>query len=153
MGCDNRKAAKSFLSECEQLRESTACDFVGVALQKYDELDVIWPFVHGNSNEKYKYITVRYGKGIAGKVIATSGIMTIERFPEDIIGKSTDYPIMLAERMVAAMASPLLWKGIPKGAVLIGYRQNHIFTDNEGEKLLKATRKMETLLPVYFGRD
>ena len=53
-------------------------------------------------------ITVRYGKGIAGKVISTGRPMTVEGFPNHISGKALEYPIMLAENLVAAFAVPII---------------------------------------------
>ncbi|MEC5425513.1 GAF domain-containing protein [Virgibacillus sp. C22-A2] len=136
--------------ECDRLREITACDFTAVALQQYKGLDIKWPFVSGNRNDKYKYITVRLGKGIAGKVISSSSIMKIDNFPESIDGKSTDYPIMLAERLVSAFAVPLIWKGIPRGSLLVGYREACEFTEKDYDKMKEIARRVEKLLPVYF---
>ncbi|MDL4841921.1 GAF domain-containing protein [Aquibacillus rhizosphaerae] len=139
-----------FLKECEHLKQVIGCDFTGVALQHHKKLDVIWPYVCGNRNDKYKYITVRYGKGIAGKVISSGSPMEIENFPTNIIGKSTEYPIMLAEKIITAYAYPLVWNGIPKGALLIGYRQKYDFKDEDYQKLKQTASRVQGLLPVYF---
>ena len=72
---------------------------MGLALQNSDGPDVKWHYAAGNSNNKYMKITVRYGKGIAGKVISTGRPMTVEGFPNDISGKALEYPIMLAEKL------------------------------------------------------
>ncbi|WP_226035902.1 GAF domain-containing protein [Aquibacillus saliphilus] len=138
------------LLECDQLKENMPCDFSGIALQKYGEMDVVWPYVSGNRNEKYKYITVRYGKGIAGKVISSGSSMTIASFPNDIIGKSTEYPIMLAEKIISAYACPLIWKGVPKGALLIGFRDPHTFNQDNYQKVKQTAEKVESLLASYY---
>jgi nitrogen regulatory protein A len=139
-----------FLEECKKLKKELLCDFTGVALQKQTELDVTWPFVCGNRNTKYQYITVRFGKGIAGKVISTSSPMKIMEFPNGIIGKSTDYPIMLAEQLISAYAVPLLLKGVPRGALLIGYRQTHDFKESDLQSIKTFANQVEAILPLYF---
>ncbi|MBM7570955.1 GAF domain-containing protein [Aquibacillus albus] len=139
-----------FLAECKNLHKRISCDFIGVALQKFHHPDVNWPYVCGNTNEKYKHVTVRYGKGIAGKVIATGSDMLISHFPENILGKSTDYPIMLAERLVSAYAVPIRVNGVPKGSLLIGYRKEHPIDGDQFYKVKEAVENMEEFLPSYF---
>ena len=145
---DNLKAL--FTAECQMLRRQLGCDFTGVALQNHTDLDIKWPYVAGNRNEKYKYLTVRYGKGIAGKVIAVGTPMTIGSFSENILGKSTDYPVMLAEQMVSAYAVPLIWEGAPKGAFLAGYRSFHEWEQADYQTIKEAAEKVQALLSSYF---
>ncbi|MBM7554193.1 GAF domain-containing protein [Thalassobacillus pellis] len=146
----NRQAL--ILDDLTILEKALACDFVGVALQKQKGLEITWPFVRGNRNEKYKYISIRYGKGIAGKVIATGSPMEINLFPVNISGKSTDYPIMLAEQLNSAYALPLYWNGIPKGALLIASRTGHFFTEDEKRSADHIKRQIESHLPEYFNQ-
>lgn len=140
----------------DRLKRDLSCDVVGLALQNRAGLDVTWPYVIGHQNEKYKYITVRYGKGIAGKVISSSRPMEITSFPNGILGKSTDYPIMLAEQLLSAYAVPLICGDSPKGALLIGYRNMHLFTEEEKNQAIEVARRVESSLPDHFvtyGRD
>lgn len=138
------------IEQCHILRKSISCDFTGIALQKNQGMDIIWPYVSGNVNEKHKYITVRYGKGIAGKVLSSSSSMLIEEFPHKILGKSTDYPIMLAKNIVSAYAVPILLNGIPKGTILIGYRKVHPFTEEEFDRVKETALTIQEYLPNYF---
>ena len=66
---------------------------MGLALQNSDGPDVKWHYAAGNSNNKYMRITVRYGKGIAGKVISTGRPMTVEDFPNHILAKHLNIPL------------------------------------------------------------
>ena len=136
--------------EGNRLKRDLSCDVVGLALQNRAGLDITWPCVIGHRNEKYKYITVRYGKGIAGKVISSSRPMEITSFPNGILGKSTDYPIMLAEQLISAYAVPLLCGDSPKGALLIGYRNMHFFTEEEKSQVIEVARGVESSLPDHF---
>ena len=60
------KQYEPLVSICQKLLVELPCDFVGVAIQNQRGPDVRWHYAVGNGNDKYKRITVRYGKGIAG---------------------------------------------------------------------------------------
>src|SRR3954469_19458326 len=104
---------------CQKLLVDLPCDFVGVAIQNQTGPDVRWHYAVGNGNDKYKRITVRYGKGIAGRVISTGRPIAVDNFPNGILGKALEYPIMLAERLVSSYAVPIFFQGIPKGVLLV----------------------------------
>lgn len=150
--CNKRIGDKTvlILSQCEILKESIPCDFVGLALQNKGGPDIKWPYAVGNRNDKHKYITVRFGKGIAGKVISSGSPMEILKFPNNILGKSTEYPIMLAEQLISVFSVPVLWNGSPKGALLIGFRKEHKFNENMYTQVKKIAREIEFVLPKHF---
>ncbi|MCS0827520.1 GAF domain-containing protein [Cytobacillus sp. FSL W8-0315] len=131
---------------CEKVLTELDCNFVGLALQNTDGPDVRWHYAAGNSNEKYKRITVRYGKGIAGKVISTGRPMYVENFPEYVAGKALEYPIMLAEALKYAYAVPIHFKGIPKGVFLIGNRSGQPINENKQNTARNAARTLELKL-------
>jgi len=76
--------------------------------------------------------------------------MEIGEFPNDILGKSTEYPIMLAEQLVSALAVPLAWNGSTKGAILIGYLKLHSFSDFAQHEVKQFAQSIEEFLPVHF---
>jgi nitrogen regulatory protein A len=123
---------------CSELLQGIEADFVGLAIQNEVGPGVRWHCAAGNLNDKYKRITVRYGKGIAGRVISSGSPMMITSFPQNILGKSTDYPIILAEKLVSSYAVPLFFKGIPKGVLLVGQHEEHMYSEEE-QKLVKET--------------
>ncbi|MCM2533943.1 GAF domain-containing protein [Neobacillus pocheonensis] len=135
---------------CNHLLEEIGFEFVGVAIQNEVGPDVRWHYASGNLNDKYKRITVRFGKGIAGKVISSGSAMVITDFPNDIIGKVTDYPIMLAERLVTSYAVPLFFHSVPKGVMLVGKREKYSFTENEQEKIMVSAQSLEQILKKYL---
>ncbi|KON87654.1 hypothetical protein AF332_12985 [Sporosarcina globispora] len=144
-GCSPGES-KHIAQACEKVLTELECDFVGLALQNTDGSDVRWHYSAGNINEKYKRITVRYGKGIAGKVISTGRPMYVENFPENIAGKALEYPIMLAESLKNAYAVPIHFKGIPKGVLLIGNRSDQPINKNEQITAGNAARTLEQKL-------
>jgi len=144
--CSQEGTCRNIKACCEQLLAELNCDFVGLAIQNSDGPDVRWHYAAGNSNEKYMRITVRYGKGIAGKVISTGRPMTVEDFPNHITGKVLEYPIMLAENLLSAYAVPIQINGMPKGVLLVGNRTKQIFTEAEHRVVLLAAKGLEETL-------
>ncbi|HYK71514.1 MAG TPA: GAF domain-containing protein [Pseudoneobacillus sp.] len=128
---DELKECAVAVQLCSQLLKDIQSEFVGLAIQNEVGPDVRWHCAVGNLNDKYKRITVRYGKGNAGRVISTGNPVMITNFPENILGKSTDYPIMLAEKLVSSYAVPLFFNGLPKGVLLVGNRFEHTFSEEE----------------------
>lgn len=128
---------------CDRLQETIKCDFVGLAFQESVGPNIGWKVASGNSNDKYERITLRYGKGIAGRVISTGSPMEIKYFPQNIIGKALEYPILLAEKLLYAYAVPIFINGVPKGVLLVGFR-SETFVENNGKKLVeKAAKELE----------
>jgi nitrogen regulatory protein A len=145
---DEIKDCNIALKVCSELLKEMKVEFVGLAIQNEVGPDVRWHCCAGNLNEKYKRITVRYGKGIAGRVISSGSPMMITKFPEEIMGKSTDYPIMLAEKLVSAYAVPLFINGIPKGVLLVGTRDEHHFSEEELKLVKKSAVYLEGAITI-----
>jgi nitrogen regulatory protein A len=131
---------------CDQLKAAILCDFVGLAFQNEIGPDVRWHYAAGNINDKYQRIIVRFGKGIAGKVISSGSPMMMTDFPNDILGKMTDYPIALAEKLVSTYAVPLFFNNVPKGVLLVGNRVPGTFSEEEQDKVNAAASDLEHLL-------
>jgi nitrogen regulatory protein A len=139
-----------FVQACNKLKEEIHCDFVGIAIQNQKGPDIKWYYAAGNLNEKYKKITVRYGKGIAGKVILTGRPMSILNFPEHIFGKALEYPIMLAEKLVSSYAVPIFCNTSPKGVLLVGQRHAYSFSEKEEQAVQQTAAKMEEMLREFL---
>jgi nitrogen regulatory protein A len=122
------------------------CEFVALALQNEVGPDVRWHYASANLNDKYKRITVRFGKGIAGKIISSGSPMMITDFPNGVIGKVTDYPIMLAEKLVSSYAVPLFFNAVPKGVLLIGNRRTTTFTEQDQQYVRESAQALEQIL-------
>lgn len=141
---------QSVVDTCEKLKSKLNCEFVGLAIQNEVGPDIRWRYASGNLNDKYKRITVRFGKGIAGKVISSGGTMMIQDFPNDINGKAIEHPIMLAEKLVSSYAVPLFFNGVPKGVLLVGKRSGHTFSDHEQEIVQESASVLENVLKDFI---
>jgi nitrogen regulatory protein A len=131
---------------CNSLMAVVGCEFVALALQNEVGPDVRWHYASANLNDKYKRITVRFGKGIAGKIISSGSPMMITDFPNGVIGKVTDYPIMLAEKLVSSYAVPLFFNAVPKGVLLIGNRRATTFTEQDQQYVRESAQALEQIL-------
>jgi nitrogen regulatory protein A len=131
---------------CDRLMANVGCDFVALAMQNEVGPDVRWHYASGNLNDKYKRITVRFGKGIAGKIISSGSPMLMKDFPKDVIGKVTDHPIMLAEKLVSTYAVPLFFNAVPKGVLLIGNRKTTSFSEEDQQQVREAAQSLEQIL-------
>jgi len=136
---------------CKLLMKQVGCDFVGLAIQNRMGPDVRWHYAVGNLNEKYKHITVRFGKGIAGKIISTGTPMMMVNFPHQVTGKITDYPIALAEKLNTCYAVPLFFNGVPKGVLLVGNRESGPFSDTDHDRVKESGQALEEILKDYLG--
>lgn len=140
------KELQSVIEVCNSLMVVVGCEFVALALQNEVGPDVRWHYAAGNLNDKYKRITVRFGKGIAGKIISSGSPMMMTDFPKGIIGKATDHPIMLAEKLVSSYAVPLFLNAVPKGVLLIGNRKASTFTEMEQQHVKESAQALEQIL-------
>jgi nitrogen regulatory protein A len=131
---------------CIRLKNRVCCEFVALALQNEVGPDVSWHYASGNLNDKYKRISVRFGKGIAGKIISSGSPMMVIDFPNDIYGKVTDHPIMLAEKLVSCYAVPLFFNTSPKGVLLVGKRETYTFSEDDQEMVQDAALELEQIL-------
>ncbi|MEY2191745.1 GAF domain-containing protein [Neobacillus sp. BF23-41] len=131
---------------CDSLMAVVGCEFVALALQNEVGPDVRWHYASANLNDKYKRITVRFGKGIAGKIISSGSPMMITDFPNGVIGKVTDYPIMLAEKLVSSYAVPLFFNAVPKGVLLIGNRRTTTFNEQDQQYVRESAQALEQIL-------
>jgi nitrogen regulatory protein A len=135
----------SIQSICENVRKDCHVDFAGIAFEGKKSKKISWYYAAGNRNEKFRRMEVWYGKGIAGRVIATGRPVEIPSFPKHLEGKAVDYPIMLAEQLASARAVPIYREGLPKGAFLIGRRISQPFSEEEQKIVEDAVNKLERL--------
>jgi nitrogen regulatory protein A len=140
------KELQAVIKVCDSLMAVVGCEFVALALQNEVGPDVRWHYASANLNDKYKRITVRFGKGIAGKIISSGSPMMMTDFPKGIIGKVTDYPIMLAEKLVSTYAVPLFFNDVPKGVLLVGKRETYTFTEKEQQQVKASAQNLEQIL-------
>ena len=111
------------INQClEELRKQTGADFSAFACQEPGEAVIRWKYAVGNHNERFRRIVLRFGKGIAGKVLMSGRLMIVENYKPGQHDDPREYPILYAEELQTAMGVPVIIQDRVKGVVLIGYR-------------------------------
>lgn len=107
------------------------CDFVGLAVNvasSPEPKEIRWCYVAGNTNDYYKNIQLRLGKGIAGMVWRT-GRMQKENHIFSQPEKLVEYPIARMEHLEATLGVPVIQDKQIVGVLLVGHRMPFDYTD------------------------
>lgn len=126
-------------AELERLRATLSSDFAAIAWIDDNKGRLRWRFVSGGSNERYRHIEQRPDRGLVGEVLrigrpvhadATAGRQHFES------------PIMLAERLSAALAVPVHVCNKIRGILLIGERRKRMYGDGEVKTMMDAAHRL-----------
>lgn len=134
-----------------ELRRLTATDFAAIAWLDDTNRTIRWRYASGNRNDRYKRIVLRYGKGIAGKVINSGRPMVLDFFTPKSGDDPREYPILLAEGLKSIVAVPITRDERAKGVLLVGCRVSRTFEDNEVELVISVAEQLETMLRQENG--
>lgn len=128
------------------LRLSTSSDFCGLACLNGTMLR--WKYTSGASNERVKRMEMRPGQDLVGTALRTGRTARSDaQFTGDHIPGRC--PLMLAERLVSAIAVPVFQEGSVPGAVLlVGSRLPCTFSPN---MVLQTEQVALHLQPKVFG--
>ena len=94
----------------DKLRAQEGYDFGGIALYDYHHTSspIKWQYVSGNTNDRYKLIILRKGRGLAGMVMKTGKRMVIADVDTTLSPEEkVKFPIILNESLTAVVAVPL----------------------------------------------
>lgn len=119
------------IEKLNDLRLNTSSDFSAFACLNKNTYMIHWNFVSGNLNERYKHMQGRPGKGLAGFVIRADRPIVLDDSLPDIQTKRLEYPIMLAEKLHAAVAVPVKVNGKTEGVLLVGSRIPRIYSEED----------------------
>lgn len=121
--------------ELQQLKSELALDFVAVALADANYRDIYWKIALGAKSERYRKITVRMGRGMAGKVLQTKRPHIVTSFPEEVRDEMLEYPIFLVEAIRSAVGvsvdSARPEQKQSYGVLLVGQREERVFLEEE----------------------
>lgn len=119
------------IDQMETLKNTINADFIGLAIYDAMTEEIRWRLAVGATNSRYKRIVIRMGKGIAGEVIQLNRTVKIESFPNDVLGKPIEYPILLVEHIKSSIAVPVADSLRIYGVLLVGQRNERQFTEAE----------------------
>ena len=120
-----------------QLRQLTGADFAALAVSDEDGSTYRWRNASGSRNNRYRRIVLRHGKGIVGTVIRSGRPLVMEDFNLQHVINPTDYPIVLAEKLVSIVGYPIAFEDRVAGVLLVGNRSRRPFSPTEIEIIAK----------------
>jgi nitrogen regulatory protein A len=134
--------------ELDSLRNQTASDFSGIAWMDQHDNRIRWFYVSGNSNERFKRLALKPGRGLAGLVLRLGRPLIIDnRLPgSERTSLQHEYSIMLVEDLLAVIAFPIKIQDETRGVLLIGDRSDRYYEENIFFLISKLLGRFERLL-------
>lgn len=124
---------------CTQIHQERKVDFLALAICDQAYKEIRWRYVVGSQSTKWKRMVIRFGKGLSGRVFQTGSPIIYSHSKEDAL----EYPIILAEKLVSAIAFPVFLHHSVWGVLLLGYRENHELTNIERELMQESVKRIE----------
>ena len=112
-------------------RELVGADYASVAITDDKSGDTIW--VAGVGVRSGSLFTMRRepGRGFVGQAMSSGEPVIVEDFGENPAYLGEEHPFHMAEGMVAALVMPMSRGTRSLGALTVGFRRAHSFTDQE----------------------
>lgn len=130
-----------FQSAIEQLEKEFEFDFISIALVQTAEgrFAIKWKYASGQTSDRYKRLTLQYGKGVAGTVFKVGKPMLIENVDDMYEGKDLfNNPILILESLKSFGAIPLYKYNRVAGVLLAGFRKEGKMTSELFERFKEA---------------
>jgi len=139
---------KAIQNELDSLCKMTDSDFSGLAWMDPDDSRIRWPYASGNSNERFKRLALKPGRGLAGLVLKLGRPVLIDRNMSDSerMRLHHDYSIMMVEDLHSAIAVPLKLQDEIHGVLLIGNRSERSYEDHDLHLISSTIERFELLL-------
>jgi len=134
--------------ELDSLCKLTSSDFSGLAWVDQHDSRIRWLYASGNSNERYKHLAQKPGRGLAGLVLKLGRPVIVDAGKTDIelAQLQHQYPIMLVEHLHTAIAVPLTLKDETRAVLLIGSRTERSYKENDLQLVSNQVERIEWLL-------
>jgi nitrogen regulatory protein A len=134
--------------ELDSLCKITTSDFSGLAWIDQHDSRIRWLYASGNSNERFKRLALKSGRGLAGLVLKLGRPIIIDAGMTELELSRVqyDYPIMLVEHLLAAIAVPITVLGETRGVLLIGNRSERYYEENDLNLISNLIGRFELLL-------
>lgn len=124
---------------------NTSSDFSAIAYVDQGNQTIRWEYAHGFTNNRYKNMVIRPGKGLSGSVVRFGTTMILDISTPDRQRTRLQYPIMLAENLVSAVAVPIHMNGKVAAVLLIGSRTEVKYTTEQVEFLKRVAEEFAAI--------
>ena len=132
----------------EERRKEWQADFLGLAQDvapPFQQTELRWTNVAGNTSDHYRSIRLRVGKGIAGEVWRTGREQRATEIQSDS-QNLLKYPIARLEQLDMTIGIPIVQDGITRAVLLLGYRNPLALNVADMTAVYAALPGLETLL-------
>ena len=135
-------------NELDSLCKITTSDFSGLAWIDQQDSRIRWLYASGNSNERYKRLALKSGRGLAGLVLKLGRPIIIDAGLTDLELSRIqyDYPIMMVENLHSAIAVPIKILDETRGVLLMGNRTERLYEENDLQLISNLIERFEMLL-------
>lgn len=134
-----------------KLRAQLTSEFAAIALPDQTNNTYRWMYVSGNTNERYKQIILKPGKGLAGAVIRIGRPLIVHADSPEAKRNVREYPIMLVEHLLSAAAVPFLLNKEQYGVLLAGSRTSGHYAKSQIEQLEQAAAQLCSVLIQHLS--
>lgn len=124
---------------------NTSSEFSAIATVDQESQTIRWEYAYGFTNNRYKNMVIRPGKGLSGSVVRFGTTMILDINTPNRQKTRLQYPIMLAENLVSAAAVPIHSNGKVCAVLLIGSRSEVIYTTEHIELLKRVANELSAL--------
>jgi nitrogen regulatory protein A len=134
--------------ELDSLCKITTSDFSGLAWIDQQDSRIRWLYASGNSNERFKQLALKSGRGLAGLVLKLGRPIIIDAGMRDLELSRVqyNYPIMLVEHLQTAIAVPITVYDETRGVLLIGNRSERYYEENDLHLIMNLIERFTGLL-------
>jgi PAS domain S-box-containing protein len=107
------------------------CHIAGVALLDPAKSLISWKTVLGNKTAAFESAVVKIGYGFVGMTMSAKTRVIIDANPGDPTLDSADAALFQAEGLRMVLGVPVMHKDKVFGVLMVGYRTEHVFSENE----------------------
>ncbi|MBX0358145.1 GAF domain-containing protein [Halobacillus sp. Nhm2S1] len=115
---------------CAKVAAETEASLVAIAEFHLPSEGIRWTYADRPLNERYKRMSVIYGRGVAGRVLQTGTSFRCENV-EDLPLPIREYPIVLSEKIRSFIGIPIANSSLFGAVLFIGYRTSHALPDKD----------------------
>lgn len=137
------------MNQLEQLIGHISSDLSAIALIDQNNR-IKWRYIFGNMNERYRHMVTKPGFGIAGQVLRFGRTVIIDQLHLIKDHTRTQFPLMLSEQLLAAIAVPLNNDQRTFGVLLIGDRQDRSYSIDEIRHVENVRDRIIAIIPREY---
>lgn len=135
-----------FNTNLTSLRLDTSSDLAAIAYVDHTKRQIHWKYISGNRNKKYKMMKTKPGSDLSGLVVRSGDLIMVDESTSDLTQKRKEFPIMLAEDLYSAMATPIIIEEKIMAVLLIGSRMKRTYTKNEVKLVIEKSKIISSFI-------